>query len=546
MKNYFKIKRLYSFLVFGLVIITPKLLVAQGSPVKIFYGLNESHSDNWANYAPNGEVGIVYFKPFHAINSRDGELIYKTILPHKSEHDEVVLTGEGMEISILLFDSDSKPHIFLAISNDSSQKIEHIYKTNSNWMTETIVEFSGNSGKHIFELSGKSGSNNTYHLCVLKTRSNPDSDDYLFAFQNSVLYYVTNKSGAWKKERVHTYDTVCTMEEHIKSINRQDIEIDKSGNAHIIFGEQINGLTAISPSQLNYATNVSGDWEIEVAVSYQNGTRDDAGLAPSLSLDNNGIPYITCCYIVRVPTGSAMSANLLFVERESPNNWRSEIVATTDDGYYGSDGNDYTGALSDLVFDSENNPHIIFSDIASSHGPMNYLNVGNIRYAKKIRNNWDIETVYRQPLRSGFYSATEMYSMCLLYTALSKKFIIVGQELVVESVNKNNFNLIELNLGETVGLEEETPIETGFDLLQNFPNPFNPESKIRYRIDTSAPVILDVYSLTGEKIIRLVEDYKTAGNYEVTFDGTNLPSGVYFYTLIVNDLVKIKKMLLLK
>ncbi len=72
-------------------------------------------------------------------------------------------------------------------------------------------------------------------------------------------------------------------------------------------------------------------------------------------------------YMKRVYTRSAVYCKLFLLKRVGMDNWQTEIVAEGDDGYYAGDGRTYTGGLSHLVFDSNNTPHIIFSDIASAH-----------------------------------------------------------------------------------------------------------------------------------------------------------------------------------
>jgi len=89
-----------------------------------------------------------------------------------------------------------------------------------------------------------------------------------------------------------------------------------------------------------------------------------------------------------------------------------------------------------------------------------------------------------------------------------------------------------------------------YKLYQNFPNPFNPETEINYEIMKTYNVILEVYNLLGEKISTIVSEKQKAGEYSYRFSGADIPSGVYCYTLILNDDNDIHKvtrrMLLLK
>lgn len=89
-------------------------------------------------------------------------------------------------------------------------------------------------------------------------------------------------------------------------------------------------------------------------------------------------------------------------------------------------------------------------------------------------------------------------------------------------------------------------IPTVYDLGQNYPNPFNPSTIIRFSIPEAGFVTLKVFNLLGEEVATLLNAEKTAGNYEATFDASNLSSGIYFYKLESQNFTSTKKMLLLK
>jgi hypothetical protein len=91
-----------------------------------------------------------------------------------------------------------------------------------------------------------------------------------------------------------------------------------------------------------------------------------------------------------------------------------------------------------------------------------------------------------------------------------------------------------------------TEFPAHFILTQNYPNPFNPSTTINYAIPARARVTLSVFNMLGQKVAELVKDEQTAGSYSVTFDGTRLASGVYFYRLEAGSFVQTKKLILLK
>ena len=85
-----------------------------------------------------------------------------------------------------------------------------------------------------------------------------------------------------------------------------------------------------------------------------------------------------------------------------------------------------------------------------------------------------------------------------------------------------------------------------FNLSQNYPNPFNPSTKITYSIKEASVVNITVFNVLGQEVTQLVNGFRNAGTYEVTFDATELPSGMYLYTLEANGQRFTKKMTLLK
>jgi len=119
-------------------------------------------------------------------------------------------------------------------------------------------------------------------------------------------------------------------------------------------------------------------------------------------------------------------------------------------------------------------------------------------------------------------------------------------------INGDSEALMQMAEWELLGkLESAVDAETQaapteFVLHQNYPNPFNPTTTISYAVNTPGKIELIVYNLLGHEVATLVDDVKTTGNYEVTFDARNLPSGIYIYTLKSAENVLSNKMILMK
>jgi hypothetical protein len=102
-------------------------------------------------------------------------------------------------------------------------------------------------------------------------------------------------------------------------------------------------------------------------------------------------------------------------------------------------------------------------------------------------------------------------------------------------------------LGATgVGAKSEIGVPGKFSLEQNFPNPFNPSTTIRFSLTQKSAVSLTVHNLLGQLVGSLVRGEKEAGYHEVQFDASSLPSGVYFYRLVAGNFVQTRKLMLVR
>ncbi|MBK8552470.1 MAG: T9SS type A sorting domain-containing protein [Ignavibacteria bacterium] len=103
------------------------------------------------------------------------------------------------------------------------------------------------------------------------------------------------------------------------------------------------------------------------------------------------------------------------------------------------------------------------------------------------------------------------------------------------------------NGGTSVGVQNfSTEIPSGYSLSQNYPNPFNPVTNLEFGISDLGFVSLKVYDILGKEVVTLVNEKLSPGKYQVEFDGSGLPSGVYFYRLTAGEFTDTKRMMLIK
>ncbi len=107
---------------------------------------------------------------------------------------------------------------------------------------------------------------------------------------------------------------------------------------------------------------------------------------------------------------------------------------------------------------------------------------------------------------------------------------------------------LEINVDETATSTEDfyTEAPHSFNLYQNYPNPFNPTTQIQFDVPAQSELSVEVYSITGQRVAVLANGTYQAGQHTVSFDASNLSSGVYFYRLNAGSFVQTQKMTLVK
>lgn len=144
---------------------------------------------------------------------------------------------------------------------------------------------------------------------------------------------------------------------------------------------------------------------------------------------------------------------------------------------------------------------------------------------------------------------------------LLNEYSVDNKEEAIKNFNSvvNNYpdeSLVKYAVRQLAGLgievkeikgQEAVPKQevTGYS-ISNYPNPFNPATTINYAIPKDGKVEIKVYDMLGREVATLVNEYKTAGKYEVTFNADNLSSGVYLYTIRAGDFSETKKLMLMK
>ncbi len=154
------------------------------------------------------------------------------------------------------------------------------------------------------------------------------------------------------------------------------------------------------------------------------------------------------------------------------------------------------------------------------------------RRFESAKSNW--EKIGSVP-GSGNSNSPKAYSFTDNYTLASGKYSYRLKQIDIDG---------SFNYSNEIFAEISKPVS--YSLNQNFPNPFNPETKISFSIKDAGNVNLTIYNVLGEEVRTILNEFKEAGSYTLNFNAAGLNSGVYFYRLQANNYSEIKKMIVLK
>ena len=190
------------------------------------------------------------------------------------------------------------------------------------------------------------------------------------------------------------------------------------------------------------------------------------------------------------------------------------IVKTTDGGetYSLVNDNATAGAGWDMSFVNANTGYVCTGN-------------GKILKTTNAGVNWGVQNT---PLTENLYQ--------IHFPSVNTGYVACWSGKILKTTNGG------LTFTGQVGSE----VPKDFSLGQNFPNPFNPQTTIRFSVPKREFITLKIYDIKGHEVKSLISDVYQPGNYEIKFTGENLSSGVYYYRLQANDFSETRKMILLK
>lgn len=119
-------------------------------------------------------------------------------------------------------------------------------------------------------------------------------------------------------------------------------------------------------------------------------------------------------------------------------------------------------------------------------------------------------------------------------------------EIIEEVYSNGGVIKIISTPAQTVSVESNNEIVKSYELKQNYPNPFNPNTIIEYTLNKNSDVSIIIYDILGKEVNTLVNQKQLSGTYKLNLNASDLSSGTYFYSLIVDGIAESKKMILVK
>jgi hypothetical protein len=299
------------------------------------------------------------------------------------------------------------------------------------------------------------------------------------------------------------------------------VSMDSLGNFMVAWEDKRDGQDGIYLQRYN-----SNGLKIGSNFPLAGGTKSSVRTDPDLDLNHNGEFAMVWVESEKVlaqrydSSAAPIGSNIVIVDNPSsfPENPQ---VKLTNDGYFVVAWTDHRGEGSDIYFQT------YLNDLPHGSNRLVNTDVGN---ALQISPSIDLWSNY-------------LYSVWMDNRIPGHGFDIF-------------FNTVNFKVTGVEDREEETDLPEEFVLHQNYPNPFNPSTIIKFNIQDSKFKIpnrttLKIYNVLGQKVKTLVDELKSAGSYEVIWDGKDdggkeVVSGIYFYQLKVKDQILTKKMLLLR
>jgi photosystem II stability/assembly factor-like uncharacterized protein len=375
-----------------------------------------------------------------------------------------------------------------------------------------------------------------------------DDEDVIYAGDNAVLYKSKDDGDSW--DFVHDWSSVGFEIASIVFNDSGDVFVGVWGGPGV-FRSTDNGVTWLEPNDtIPYVNSVAVGLNGDVIAATMNGVYISTNDGYDWELRDNGFPEPTIIMSIFVD-----DINNYFAGTYSG---QDAIYKSTDLGmsWYASGPPIYWFAIASIINNSSNTIFASSLDAGGVHRSTDngytweYFTSGIPAFNENIiliSNGSD--QIFAGSSNLGVYISNDNGETWTDYlSGLSNDNIIsfgINSKGILFAGTRGDG--VYRTIQSTVSVETvSTNIPSDFYLLQNYPNPFNPATTIAYTIKNDGLVLLKVFDVLGKEVTTLVNENKPAGSYQVDFNASKLPSGIYLYKLISGKFTETKKLILLK
>lgn len=431
--------------------------------------------------------------------------------------------------------SETEDYVTIKYSSSGVQQWLQRYNGPGNgrdWPGPMLIDGSGN-----VYITGRSMGNGTnFDYCTIKYNTSgvqqwvqryngPGNDNdraYYIAIDNSGNVYVTgasvgsgtgsdyatikyNTSGV--QQWVHTYNGPGNADDLAYSVFA-----DNSGNVYV------TGLSVGSGTGSDYTTIKYNSSGVQQWIQRYNSASNINDIATFLKVDGSGNVFVTGqCEV----NSTDRDFTTIMYNSAGVQQWLQTYNGPKDPGDW--------GWRPTLAIDNLSSVYVS----AYSRGSGAAIDIAIIKYNSAGVQQW-VQT-YNGPGNSGDGASSVQIDG-------SGNIYVTGT-----SISSTDNDFVTIKYSQQIGVQKiSTEIPNSFSLSQNYPNPFNPETIINFQLPMSNYVKLNIYDALGREVATLVNEKLSPGTYEVDWNASDYPSGVYFYSISTSLFKETKRMVLIK
>ncbi|HAY34502.1 MAG TPA: SBBP repeat-containing protein, partial [Ignavibacteria bacterium] len=389
---------------------------------------------------------------------------------------------------------------------------ENVYVTGTSWsgvnydiasikynalgVVQFVIRYNGPGNGDDFPVSLHAENNEFFYITGASTGS---GSDYDFV----TIMYLPNGTANW----IRRYNGPDNSADYGRSVS-----VDNAGNV-LVTGESVSASIGYDFATIKYSVTGDSLW-----VKRFNGSANGDDISVSVKTDNQNNVYVTGSSL---GTGTNQDYVTLKYNSSGDQQWLQRYNGI-------SNGRDVPSAM---VIGNDNSVYITGVSLGSGTGndfaTVKYNESGIEQWSRTYNGNGN-----------GIDAATSI-------AVNSQEFVVVtGLSYGGSGTNYDYATIKYSQISGIQSLSNEIPSE--YMLYQNYPNPFNPVTNIKFDVVKSGNVKITVSDISGKLVSELINSRVNPGTYLVDFNASQLASGIYFYTLSVQDNVITKKMTVLK